>query len=429
MNMDDNNNTYYDDLIKIIEDTDANKFNDLVKLAKLDPAVDFRFANLHDIDFSYQDLKGFDFTGAAMTGCIFNQAVISGAQFENAKLDKDALRRARDWKNYSSALKTTQGSENDLMLPFNTSGQDLVRVQRMDNAHIEEIRRALRSSNIMFSYKSIFQLLERSGLGLKVSADALRRFGDSETKRLTDPDDLRKLSTFFFATETGRLLRKSPGEGTGTLDRFIEGLRIRLPSDRAQRVDGKYFAFHGSITKRSHFTVQYVQVKRQRDAIVQIRTLLRSDTSQSNNTFFQSEGFLSFDRQHFQILMLNRNDNKRPNNLVGLSLIVFDEVDPFDGPVMNISANMLGLTKNGHYFTRAVRIERIDDAITDEKIINLTGDYDLHQIPSDFIPAFIRFVQNLPEERNPDPIFELRTDGAAHKPSLRFRASKPRAKS
>lgn len=84
-----------DAIARVLESTTAN-FVELTKVAGLDPASDFRGANLSDIDFSGSNLAGFDFTGASFIGATFVNAKIGGAKFtRSAQLDSQ-LRGAID---------------------------------------------------------------------------------------------------------------------------------------------------------------------------------------------------------------------------------------------------------------------------------------------------------------------------------------------
>tara|TARA_B100000378_G_scaffold275657_1_gene272115 strand:+ start:1078 stop:2412 length:1335 start_codon:yes stop_codon:yes gene_type:complete len=48
----------------------SENFKDIMCLAGLDPAVDFRYSDLSYVDFSNSDLNGFDFTGSDLRGAI-----------------------------------------------------------------------------------------------------------------------------------------------------------------------------------------------------------------------------------------------------------------------------------------------------------------------------------------------------------------------
>jgi PAS domain S-box-containing protein len=61
-------------------------FSDLVKAAGLNPAADFRFADLSFIDFSESDLRGYDFTGANLSGTLW-----SGARWDSTTIVRDAI--------------------------------------------------------------------------------------------------------------------------------------------------------------------------------------------------------------------------------------------------------------------------------------------------------------------------------------------------
>lgn len=51
-------------------------FSKLVTIAGLNPAQDFRFADLRELDFSHSDLRGYDFTGADLTGAVGVHAIV-----------------------------------------------------------------------------------------------------------------------------------------------------------------------------------------------------------------------------------------------------------------------------------------------------------------------------------------------------------------
>ncbi|MDB5552841.1 MAG: hypothetical protein JWL86_2825 [Rhizobium sp.] len=54
---------------------------------------DLRFTDLKNAD-----LRNIDFRGANLTGCDFSNALIDGARFELAKVSRDALAKAGDWR-------------------------------------------------------------------------------------------------------------------------------------------------------------------------------------------------------------------------------------------------------------------------------------------------------------------------------------------
>lgn len=86
-----------DVLIRKVKDANATNFVELARIAGLNPASDFRFANLKGVDFSNQDLNGFDFTGALLNECSFLNANIRGAIFAGAEVDEHALTAANDY--------------------------------------------------------------------------------------------------------------------------------------------------------------------------------------------------------------------------------------------------------------------------------------------------------------------------------------------
>lgn len=83
--------------IQRILDADSDNFVNLVRVAGLDPAKDFRHKRLHRVDFKDCDLAGFDFVGARFEHCSFVGARIAGAVFDDASFLASDPRQAVDW--------------------------------------------------------------------------------------------------------------------------------------------------------------------------------------------------------------------------------------------------------------------------------------------------------------------------------------------
>src|SRR3954453_14777801 len=60
--------------IVAVLDAPTDSFVSLARIAELDPAHDFRGANLRGVDFGTDDLSGFDFSGADLTGADLSRA-------------------------------------------------------------------------------------------------------------------------------------------------------------------------------------------------------------------------------------------------------------------------------------------------------------------------------------------------------------------
>src|SRR5688500_12348 len=97
------NHDEIDEAITRVLEAETTDFTELVKIARLDPTKDFRFANLSNMDFTGADLTGFDFTGSSIKGSSFRNARISGAVFRRISGGIRRLRRAADWGDFSSA--------------------------------------------------------------------------------------------------------------------------------------------------------------------------------------------------------------------------------------------------------------------------------------------------------------------------------------
>lgn len=73
-------------VLEILNSNDVT-FSDLVKIAELDPASDFRHANLQNVDFGTAKLSGYDFTGADFSGANFRLAAIGEMISEGAVVE------------------------------------------------------------------------------------------------------------------------------------------------------------------------------------------------------------------------------------------------------------------------------------------------------------------------------------------------------
>jgi hypothetical protein len=274
---------------------------------------------------------------------------------------------------------------------------------RIADQRIQELRKALKSANVLFSYKLIAEMATRAGFVLNIRPDALAKFGEGFTSRLTHESDFYNLETFFYKTEIGRLLvTRSSEKHSDVFNEFISGVRIRLPSMRAERANGRYFAYHGSIANANHFTIRLFRVKRQSNAIVSIKSDLRK--SNDSPETYEAQGFLVFDKEDFQVLMFHENQE-----LIGLNLIVFDtySLTPRDGPLQSGAAQMMGLTARGRIFVRSLHFRRIESDLTDDELLRLTGDFARSELPDMHLKEFEHLASNLPTEYLRDPIFEF----------------------
>ena len=85
-------------------------FSELAKVAGLDPATDFRRADLSDVDFQGSDLSGFDFTGALLKGARFEGARIASSTIFDEDTPADRLNRSRQsvWNDFAQQLAAYQ---------------------------------------------------------------------------------------------------------------------------------------------------------------------------------------------------------------------------------------------------------------------------------------------------------------------------------
>lgn len=75
--------------IEAVLASEFTRFDKLVKIAGLDPKIDFQYTDLRRLDLRGADLRGFDFTGSDLRQCIFNKSTLidETTVFEEAKLD------------------------------------------------------------------------------------------------------------------------------------------------------------------------------------------------------------------------------------------------------------------------------------------------------------------------------------------------------
>ena len=111
------------DAINRVKACKSVTFTDLVAAAGLDPAKDFRFANLQKQDFSGCDLSGFDFTGAGFRDAVTGGARFAGATFGTARLYAAdvtirACAEATDWAAQNKRL--TEEIVGGFGTPLNT---------------------------------------------------------------------------------------------------------------------------------------------------------------------------------------------------------------------------------------------------------------------------------------------------------------------
>jgi formylglycine-generating enzyme required for sulfatase activity len=96
--------TKWNAIAKRLEACRAQRFDDLVRYARLDPARDLRCADFSGVDFSNCDLMGFDFSSTRLHNCRFDRAMISGARFDGAELG--AVLHAREIGSHEPAVMT-----------------------------------------------------------------------------------------------------------------------------------------------------------------------------------------------------------------------------------------------------------------------------------------------------------------------------------
>ena len=76
-------NPHDEDVIRRLRHAGKRTFAELTEMAGLNPATDYRGADLRDVDFANSDLTGYDFTGALLERAQFVGANISAAIFDD----------------------------------------------------------------------------------------------------------------------------------------------------------------------------------------------------------------------------------------------------------------------------------------------------------------------------------------------------------
>lgn len=214
---------------------------------------------------------------------------------------------------------------------------------------IGDVRRALVEASARTSTKIVMNLIEgMTGEPFPVTESMLHKFkkaGGLDSRAVHLLQD-------FFETPTGRLLRGHTATSKQLSDHIFQTLsagRSAEPKDR--KIEGAYYAYHGSHLERDHFVVRFVTISRARDGLLVYRDALNDNI---NGYQHYATGLVTFHRECPQILVLGRD------NAVGFRLIVGDGDLP-DSP--HVIGQMMGLTKDIHHFLRAIMLKNIGDAV------------------------------------------------------------------
>src|SRR5271169_1817028 len=74
-------------IARAILSCESESFVVLAEVAELDPASDFREADLRGVSFGQVNLRGYDFSGADLRGADLSEAEIEGAIFDSATIE------------------------------------------------------------------------------------------------------------------------------------------------------------------------------------------------------------------------------------------------------------------------------------------------------------------------------------------------------
>lgn len=109
--------------IQAVLNAKGASFVELVHIAGLDPAKDFRFNNLRDVDFSNCDLSGFDFTGSDIEGANFDSARISSLILDESQKNMLEILAATNYEMSSRQVKRPKRKggkpEDNSSIPIN----------------------------------------------------------------------------------------------------------------------------------------------------------------------------------------------------------------------------------------------------------------------------------------------------------------------
>ncbi|CAL4869287.1 Polyribonucleotide nucleotidyltransferase (plasmid) [Asticcacaulis sp. MM231] len=83
---------------RVLQASNGAPFQELVRIAGLDPEHDFRNCMLRKVDFSGSDISRFDFTGSQLIECKFSRAKLGSAIFLGAQFRGTDITEAIDWE-------------------------------------------------------------------------------------------------------------------------------------------------------------------------------------------------------------------------------------------------------------------------------------------------------------------------------------------
>ncbi|MEH2499152.1 signal transduction histidine kinase/ActR/RegA family two-component response regulator [Bradyrhizobium sp. AZCC 1678] len=188
--------------LKDVYQSDTACFSDLVELSDLNPAVDFRFADLTGVDFSGSDLRGYNFVGANLSYTRWFKATWD----TTTNLEGALLTGARG---YERAL--TSGTAVDVLPQpfFENTPMAVARVDKhckilSGNTRYAELTRSIAAANVGGSILSAVHPRDREILEAAIIKATKGRHDNPPIEALL-ADDKERWGQFFVTTEDATL--------------------------------------------------------------------------------------------------------------------------------------------------------------------------------------------------------------------------------
>jgi hypothetical protein len=277
------------------------------------------------------------------------------------------------------------------------------------NTSQDYIRTLTRHAIDLIGAKGLAILAVRAGKPLVRTQSRLEKWAKDPKQNLYAPD-LEALAHLFYKTNFGRALRADAALPLPGVDELIDDITAAGKHDRALDVCGIYLAHHGSHKVRDHFAVRALEIKQAPQGHLTVEDWLTDKGKHAKSDgVHRSNGLANLVMDRLHVLML-RKDNSR-----GFHLLISDELSPdkksrhTPAPVTKITGQVLGMTRNGHHFNRAVLLTRVSDPrATLESLQNDTtvGIKPFEHWSKQTQANLLELRNQLPEPAFPDPILD-----------------------
>ena len=269
----------------------------------------------------------------------------------------------------------------------------------MTNEEINALRKLTQQVVSEISARGLFQITRAMGHPLK-SLDTFEKFISGRNVRY-NADDLAALDAFYHRTKPGRGLVRMAALSLPVVRDIVDAATSEATRLFARRLEGTYLAYHGSHLVEGHFVVRAVEIKLTDRGIVQIEDRLRDEKSFGGVKHHHAFGVLAIfeDRPH---ILFFRHDNTR-----GFNLLIVDRFDPDKDrhQITNISASMIGMTKERQHFYRSLSLYRERDSIS--TLERRTGIKPFKRWSSHNQQRLMTLRRDLPSQPFADPILSL----------------------